>query len=44
MTSAYHRAFIDPVPAGYLVTFMVSDCEENRQQIDQSNEGERETG
>jgi hypothetical protein len=25
MTSGYHRAFIDPVPAGYLVTLLVSD-------------------
>lgn len=25
MTTGYHHAFIDPVAAGYLVTFMVSD-------------------
>ncbi len=25
MTSGYHRAFIDPVASGYLVTFLVSD-------------------
>lgn len=25
MSSGYHRAFIDPVPAGYLVTLLVSD-------------------
>jgi hypothetical protein len=25
MTSGYHRAFIDPVASGYLVTLLVSD-------------------
>ena len=31
--SGYHRAFVDPVPAGYLVTFLVSDGVTLRLQI-----------
>ena len=33
MSTGYHRAFIDPVTAGYLVTFLVSDGVTLRLQI-----------